>query len=209
MIKFDDKVEAVLDHYHKRMKNEAVLAGSLKEEEIMNRRDEFLLPVGDETAIFLNSLIKSAKSKCILEIGTSYGYSTIFMAEAAKANNGKLISLEISPAKAEYAKNKIDEAGLSGFVEFRVGDAMKLIEEATETLDFILLDLWKELYLSCFNLFYPKLNKGAWVVADNIIYPPMHQADIDAYLKRIKETNAFDSVLLPIGSGIEVSHFKN
>ena len=209
MIKFDDKIEAVIDHYHKRMEEESSLASSLKEEEIMQRRDEFLLPVGNETAIFLNMLIKSAKSKCILEIGTSYGYSTIFLAEAAKANNGKLISLEISREKADYAKNKINEAGISNYVEFRVGDAMKLIEEANETFDFVLVDLWKELYLHCFNLFYSKLNKGAWVAADNIIYPPVHQADIDAYLKRIKETKAFDTILLPIGSGIEISQLKN
>ena len=209
MIQFDEKIEAVINHYHKRMEDEAILFNTLPDDDKLGKRDDFLLPVGVETAIFLNTLIKSAKSKCILEIGTSYGYSTIFLAEAAKANNGKLISLEISQEKADYAKNKIDEAGLSGYVELRVGDAMKLIEESKETFDFVLVDLWKELYLPCFNLFYTKLNKGAWVAADNIIYPPTHQADIDAYLKRLKETNRFDTLLLPIGSGIELSHLKN
>lgn len=209
MIQFDEKIEAVINHYHKRMEDEAILFNTLPDDDKLEKRDDFLLPVGVETAIFLNSLIKSSKAKTILEIGTSYGYSTIFLAEAAKANNGKLISLEISQEKADYAKNKIAEAGLSGYVELRVGDAMKLIEEAKETFDFVLVDLWKELYLPCFNLFYTKLNKGAWVAADNIIHPPTHQADIDAYLKRLKETNRFDTLLLPIGSGIELSHLKN
>ena len=79
--------------------------------------------VGYETAIFLNTLVKSAKSKTILELGTSYGYSTIFLAEAARANGGQVITLEIHSEKIEYAKEKVREAGLSDFVDFRKGDA--------------------------------------------------------------------------------------
>lgn len=208
VLKFDENIDAVLEDYHKRIEAEDALMQSLERAEGMKRRDEFLLSVGMETAIFLNNLAKSSKAKTILEIGTSYGYSTIWLAEAAKANKGLVISLENDAKKAAYAQKMIEKAGLSAYVDIRVGDALETINQAREQFDFVLLDLWKELYLPCFDLFYPKLNKGAWVAADNMIFPPHSQSDTDAYRHRVKETHNFDSVLLPIGSGIELSFLK-
>ena len=208
MVKFDKKIESVLAEYHKRIEAEDVLVQSLSHEERNARLNEFLLPVGEEVGIFINSLAKSAKSKTILEIGTSYGYSTIWLAEAAKANGGKVITLEISAEKAAYARQKTEEAGVSEFVEFRVGDALESIADAPETFDFVLVDVWKELYLPCFDLFFPKLKTGAWVLADNMIFPPHSLPEATAYRNRIRETKAFDTLLMPIGSGIEVSLLK-
>ena len=119
-----------------------------------------------------------------------------------------MISLEISSEKAAYAKAKVKEAGLSEFVEFRVGDALETIKNAIETFDFVLVDVWKELYLPCFELFFPKLEMGAWILADNMIFPPHSLPEATAYRNRIRETNVFDTVLMPIGSGIEVSFLK-
>lgn len=209
MIRFDDKIEAVLLQYHERMASESRLAESLTTEERMSRIDDFLLPVGPETGLFLNTLVKAAKSNVILEIGTSYGYSTVWLAEAAKATNGKVITMELSEEKSGYARERLQEAGLAGYVDFRIGDAVQLLKDATETFDFVLVDLWKELYLPCLNEFYIKLNNGAWVIADNIINPPQHHNEIDLYRNRIKEIGVFETILLPIGSGIEVSQFKN
>lgn len=209
MLQLDDKIEAVLSQYHKRMEAEAAVFETLTTEERMGRIDEFLLPVGAETGIFLNTLAKSAKAKTILELGTSYGYSTVWLAEAARANGGKVITLEIDSEKATYAQGKLNEAGLSDFVEFRVGDALQLIAAANESFDFVLVDLWKELYVPCLDLFVSKLEKGAWVVSDNMIYPPQDQPMVMAYRNRVKELKSFDTLLLPIGSGIEVSQFKN
>jgi predicted O-methyltransferase YrrM len=209
MISFDTKIETVIKTYHQRIETETILMKSLPLEEGMKRRDEFLLSVGLETAIFINTLIKSAQSKIILEIGTSYGYSTIWLAEAAKANGGRVITLENNVEKVAYAKEKIEEAGLSDFVDFRVGDALKNIANATEKFDFVLVDIWKELYLPCFDLLYPKLNPSAWVLSDNMIYPAHSIHETTIYKNRIQETQAFDTVLLPIGSGIELSFYKN
>lgn len=209
MIQFNDKIAVVLSQYKERIEDETALAETLTMEERMERIDEFLLHVGEDTGTFLNTLAKATKAKTILEIGTSYGYSTIWLAEAASVNGGKVITLEISPEKAIYAQSKIKEAGLSDFVDLRVGDALQLIAEANETFDFVLVDLWKDLYVPCLNLFVSKLKNDAWVVADNMIYPPHDQPMVTAYRNRIKELNAFDTLLLPIGSGIEVSQFKN
>jgi predicted O-methyltransferase YrrM len=208
MIKFDNRIEAVLAEYHQRIKEEDILVKTLSHEERNQRLNDFLLPVGEEVGMFINNLAKSAKSKTILEIGTSYGYSTIWLAEAAKATGGKVITLEISPEKAAYAHQKAVDAGLSEYIDFRVGDAIETISNAAETFDFVLVDVWKELYVPCFELFFPKLKTGAWVLADNMIFPPNSLPEATAYRNRIRETNAFDTVLIPIGSGIEVSVLK-
>ena len=71
MLKFDKKIQTVVSQYHKQIETETALQESLPMVEGMKRRDEFLLSVGVETAIFMNTLAKSAKSKTILEIGTS------------------------------------------------------------------------------------------------------------------------------------------
>lgn len=207
-MKYDDKINRVLGKYHQRMEEENVYWNTLTMDEMMNREDDWLLAVGESTGTFINSLARSSNAKTLLELGTSYGYSTVFLAEAARANGGQVISLEIHPDKIKYAKEKIEEAGLTDFVDFRLGDALEILNNSKEKYDFVLLDIWKRFYLPCFELFYPKLNHGAWVIADNMLYPPEFKPEATAYRSRIKETNSFDSILLPIGSGIETSFLR-
>lgn len=202
-----NNIKTILAEYHQRIEAENALMKTLPMAEGMKRRDEFLLSVGEETAVFLNNLVKAAKPKTILEIGTSYGYSTIWLAEAAQSYGGKVISLENDANKATFAQQKIKEAALDDVVDIVVGDALDFLKNTTETFDFVLLDLWKELYIPCFELFFPKLNAGAYVISDNMLMPPHHQSEMEIYRNHLKNTKAFDSVLLPIGSGIEVSCF--
>ena len=198
----------VLRIYEDRIQKEDKIMKSLAAGEGMQRRDEFLLSVGEDAAVFMNTLVKSANAKIILEIGTSYGYSTLWLAEAARENGGLVITLEADEAKVTYAKDKLKQAGLLKYVDFRVGDALNLIEEAEEHFDFVLVDIWKDLYLPCFELFYPKLNDKAWVLADNMIFPPQSNEVTQLYQNRIRQTENFSSVLLPIGSGIELSQYE-
>ena len=206
----DIKFNTVLAEYEDRMLDENERMLSLSVPERIERRDEFLLSVGEEAAIFMNLLAKSSKAKYVLEIGTSYGYSTLWLAEAAKVNGGKVITLENNIDKATYAKDKIAKAGLSQYVDFRTGDAIDSITNAKEAFDFVLVDIWKKLYVDCLDAFYPKLNDGAWVLADNMIFPSTTRNETQAYQKRIRELGTFESILVPIGSGIELSqHHSN
>ncbi len=93
-------------------------------------------------------------------------------------------------------------------MDFRVGDARELIAALEGPFDFVLLDLWKDLYVACFDLFYPKLAPGATVVADNMIYPEMSQKAAGLYRRRVRSAAGMSTVLLPVGSGIEVSRFR-
>ena len=204
-MEFNDAIKAVLAEYHQRMEKEKDLQQSLPREKIDMRIHDFLLPVGEVVGQFLNNMIKAADAKVILEVGTSYGYSTLWLAEAASQTGGKVITLEIHKPKVAYAQAQISKAGLSDFVEFRAGNALRSLRKASETFDFVLVDIWKELYVPAFELFFPKLKPGAYVIADNMIHPAVHQAEVAKYRQAVRAKQAFDTVLLPIGSGIEVS----
>jgi predicted O-methyltransferase YrrM len=168
-------------------------------------RDEFLLPVGPEVGTFLHALILAKRPKRILELGTSYGYSTLFFADAARAVGATVITMELADGKQAHAKEQIAKAGLSDVVDFRLGDAVEMIHADPGPFDFILLDIWKELYLPCFEAFYPKLSDEAIIAADNMIFPPQAREDVRQYRAAVRAKSDLQTTLLPIGSGIELS----
>jgi predicted O-methyltransferase YrrM len=200
----DEAVCRVLTEYETRMEAEHVEMQSTDEANWMARRDEFLLPVGPDTGRVLNMLIKSAKARSILELGTSYGYSTVWLAEAARETGGRVASLELADYKAKYAREALERAGLADHVDIHLGSAVEILPRLAGPYDFVLIDLWKELYVTCLDLVYPKLARGAFIAADNMIYPEVSRADAANYQRRIRRLE-FDSVLLPIGSGVELS----
>jgi predicted O-methyltransferase YrrM len=186
------------------MKSEDAIRKSVSRQEWLRRRDEFLLDVGESVGMLMNLLIRESKAKTILEVGTSYGYSTLWLAEAARAIEGKVITLDLSAEKQRHAQAMLQKAGLDRYVEFRCGDALVLIKELTETVDFVLIDLWKDVYIPCFDAVRGKLSPAAIVVADNMIYPPDNQESAQAYRAHVRK-QAMDTVLLPVGHGIELS----
>jgi predicted O-methyltransferase YrrM len=199
----DDAVLGVLKEYDARIERERPFMENLGPE-LRNRRDEFLLAVGSDTATILNILAKSIKAKTILEIGGSYGYSTIFFAEAARATGGKVISLELVEEKVRYARERLARARLDRFVDYRIGSALETLSDLPGPFDFVLIDLWKDLYVPCLELIYDKLTPGALVAADNMLLPEMARPDAEKYQRRVRELE-FDTLLLPVGSGVELS----
>src|SRR4029077_4773207 len=100
----DQAVWAVLEEYEARAQREEKLWSTLSAEEAMRRRDEMLLPVGRAAGSLINLLVKEGETRRILEVGSSYGYSTTWLAEGARAIDGRVISLELQRAKTEYAR---------------------------------------------------------------------------------------------------------
>jgi predicted O-methyltransferase YrrM len=191
--------------YEQRMAEEHTRAAAMEPGEMFRRRDEFLLPVGPEVGWFLHSLILARRPARILELGTSYGYSTVFLADAARQVGGRLVTMELSDHKQAYARDMIAKAGLSAVVDFELGDAVALIKSDAGTFDFVLLDIWKELYVPCLHAVYPKLPNQAIIAADNMIEPAIVRADAQKYRAAVQQMPDLQSVLLPIGSGIELS----
>ena len=201
----DQAVDTILREYEQRSNAETERSRNMDVAEFAKHRDEFLLSVGPATGQLLNLLAKQSKAKTILEIGTSYGYSTVWLAEAARTNGGKLITLDAIAEKQSYARTQIQKAGLEGYVDFRPGDARDSISKLEGTVDFVLLDLWKDLYIACFDLFYPLLSPGALVVADNMLYPEAVMSQAVNYRKHVRIKRDMQSVLVPVGSGLELS----
>jgi predicted O-methyltransferase YrrM len=198
----EDAVAAVFDLYDQRIAKEAELWRNPKPGMGV---DDFLLAVGPATGALINTLVKGAGAKAILEIGTSYGYSTLWLAEAARATGGKVTTLDVAAHKQDYAREMLGKAGLADVVDFRTGDARELIPTVDGGLDFVLLDCWKDIYVPCLDLFHPRLSPGAVVVADNMIFPPNAHADAIAYRRSVRAKPDMASVLLSVGSGLEVS----
>ena len=203
----DDAVETVLAEYDQRGAKEFQLRDHMSEEEWMSHRDDFLISIGRHTGQILNILIKGAKARNIVEIVTSYGHSTVWLAEAARATGGKVITIDEKAYKQEYARGMIARAGLAAQVDFRLGDAREIISALAGPFDFVLVDLWKDLYIPCFDLFYPKLSPGALVAADNMLRPESAREDALAYRKHVRSKPHIDSVLLEVGSGVELSRY--
>jgi predicted O-methyltransferase YrrM len=204
----DPAVSAVLADYEARAQREEHIWSTLSPEEFSRRRDELLLPVGPAAGALMNLIIKEGEARHVLEVGSSYGYSTIWLAEAARAAGGKVVSLELKAEKAEYARAQLARAALDSFVEFRVGDALASLTQLPGPFDFVLVDLWKDLYVPVFERLYPLLAQGAIIVADNMLQPESARAHARAYRERVRAARDMTSILLPVGNGLEVSRYQ-
>lgn len=126
------------------------------------------LPISKEQGVALRQLIIQNDCKNVVEFGTSFGISTIYLADAVRQTGGKVITTELLESKATKAKQNISNAGLSDFVEIRIGDAMETLKGFSEPIDFLFLDGWKDLYLPLFQLLEPQFHAGTVIYADNM-----------------------------------------
>ncbi|MNZ41919.1 O-methyltransferase [Acinetobacter calcoaceticus] len=153
-----------------------------------------------ESAKLLSQFIRMQQAKAILEIGTSTGYSTLWLAEAAQATGGQVTTVEIDAKRSAEAKRHVAELELSEIVQFWVGDAADYLKEAQETFDFILLDAERNAYEN----YWPDLKrlikpKGGVLIIDNVI---SHAAEVKSFLELIKHDQNFMSSILPVGAGL-------
>jgi len=167
--------------------------------------DDLLLSVGREAGTLLYLLATGGQARRILELGSSYGYSTVWLGAAARATGGKVTSLELKEHKIEHARQALTRAGLSTRVEFHAGDCLDTLKTLSGPFDFVLLDVWKDLYLPCFELVHPKLAPGGVICADNMLIPEHVRPQAEAYRARVRAAGDLDSVLVDVGNGIEIS----
>lgn len=200
----DEKIARVLEEYESRLEIENALIRNLSPEEMRGRVDEFLIPVGPDVGRFMHDLAVAAKAKIIIELGTSYGYSAVWLASAARQTGGKLLSIDLARDKQVYALERLQRAGLESYADFICGDARTVLDLIAGPVDLVLIDLWKDLYIPCFDAVRPKLASPSYLVADNMTYPAVSHADAEKYRAHIR-TRVDQTILLPIGNGIEVS----
>jgi predicted O-methyltransferase YrrM len=104
-----------------------------------------------------------------LEIGTSNGYSTLWLGLAFRKTGGKLITIEIEPERAREARENFRKAGLAGVIDCRINDAFREIPKLSGTFDFIFIDAWKSDYIDFLNLLEPRVTAGGAITAHNVL----------------------------------------
>ena len=201
----DPRVAEVFAEYETRHARELAAARELPRGSFGALRDEFLLPVGADVGAFLHALVIGRAARTVLELGTSYGYSTLFLADAARECGARVVSIDVDAAKQAHAGQMLERAGLRGQVEFRCGDAAELLAGDRGPWDAVLLDVWKDAYVACFEAVYPGLAEEGIIVSDNMIYPEAARGAVRAYRAAVSAKADLQTVLLPLGSGIEVT----
>jgi len=195
---------AVLAEYNERLAREDPIVHNPKALQAADVND-LLIPVGEDVGRLMHALVVGLGAHIIVELGTSYGYSTLFLADAAKATGGKVYSYDVAANKQAYARERLQRAGLSDYVEFRLGDAVELLEGQPGPVDFVLMDLWKDLYVPCFHRVAPLLGPSGTILADNMTFPPQARKDAETYRAAVRATPGMLSTLLPIGNGIDIA----
>ena len=129
---------------------------------------EAYISVSKEQGEYIYNLLINEKAKNIVEFGTSFGISTIYLAAAAKKNNGKVITSELLASKCKIALQNFKDADVNNAIDLRLGDAIKTLKNVPGNIDFLLLDGWNDLYLPLIKMLEPKLSNGAYIYTDNI-----------------------------------------
>ena len=148
-----------------------------------------------------------------VEVGTSFGVSTIYLAAALRDNAAagggerRVIGTEIEPAKAKAALANLAEAGLAGFAEVREGDALHTLQRIDGPVDFLLIDTWIPLALPALKLLKPKLRPGAIVMCDNVRQFARAYRDYTDFVRN--PANGFRSMLWPRQGGVELSVYSD
>lgn len=162
------------------------------------------LPVSRNAGAFLYLIARASGATKIVEYGTSFGISTIYLAAAVRDNGGgHVIGSELEPGKVRQARAHLALAGLDSLVEIREGEALATLRNLNMSVDLLLLDGWKAQYLDILRLVSPFLHYKSVVLADDVIRFPKPLA---RYVEHVRQPeNGFSSVTIPIDEGIEYS----
>ena len=153
-----------------------------------------------ESAQYLAMLIRVQQSQHILEIGTSTGYSTLWLADAASVTGGKVTTLEIDAQRTVQAQGYAEAFQLADKIDFHVCDALDFLQQNTQQYDFILLDAERHAYLD----YWPDLQKilqkrGSVLIVDNVI---SHAAEVKTFITQIKQDGRYVGCTLSLGAGL-------
>ncbi|TKD00548.1 O-methyltransferase [Polyangium fumosum] len=165
--------------------------------------DKYIAIERDQGA-FCYLTARALHARTIVEFGTSFGVSTLWLAAAVRDNGGgRVIGTELVPEKARRAQANLEEAGLASFAEIRVGDAMDTLQADLGEVDFMLNDGFPLRALDVLKLVAPALRPGAVVVTDNV---GVFKADYRDYVAYVRDPrHGFASMTIPFRAGTEYS----
>lgn len=183
-----------------------------KIEELEKTRKDFW-NIPHESANFINMLIKTKNMKNVLEIGTSNGYSAIWICDALSNTGGHLVSLEFWQKRIDLAEENLKYCNLFDFITIKLGSALdniknlnpsdfNLNENTSLEFDMVFIDANKKEYIKYFELVHPLVKKGGIILADNVT---SHQASTKEYVDAITHHLDYQTQLLPFDGGLLMS----
>ncbi len=188
-------------------------AWGLENDSVQTDRSRKMLNLERETAEMVSKLIISREAKRILEIGTSNGYSTIWLAASVAAlqsgseddapGEGRVVSIERNPEKQRLAKENLEHAGLLASTELLLGDATQIAGSISGTFDAIFFDADRISAPAQLALLLPKLAPDALLLADNAL---SHPEEIAGYLAAVEALPDFEHSVIPVGKGLSVAY---
>jgi predicted O-methyltransferase YrrM len=164
--------------------------------------EDYYIPISAQAGTLLYALGRAIRPRTIVEFGTSYGISTVYLAAAVTDNGtGHVFTTELSVKKATAARANLDEAGVGDAVTILTGDALATLAEVPGPVQLVLLDGWKNLCVPVLRLLEPKLAPGALVAADDTT-----QTSMAGYLDYVRDpANGYVTVAFPVEDGMELS----
>ncbi|WP_066400210.1 O-methyltransferase [Neobacillus mesonae] len=152
-----------------------------------------------ETGEFLSILIKSNKAKSVLEVGTSNGYSTIWLAQNFLDSEGHVTTLEFNDNKVTMALDNFRRAELESIISLHHGDAGEFIKNQEDQIfDFIFLDSDRKQYLNWWEDLNRILKPNSLMIVDNV---NSHRQEVDEFIEIVKNSEVHDSLIVDVGKG--------
>lgn len=171
--------------------------------------DDKLVALDRDKARLCYMLCRSSGAARVVEVGTSFGVSTIYLAAAVRENmernggSGMVIGTEWEATKVAAARANLSTAGLADLVEIREGDVRETLRDVGGLVDFVLMDIWVPMARPALELLMPQLSAGAVVIADNVT---SFRHDYRDYLALVRDpARGFQSTTLPMKGGVELS----
>lgn len=159
--------------------------------------------VSRATANFLSMLIKISGAKNVLELGTSNGYSGIWLAEALKQNDGHLTTVEFWDNRLQIAQENFEKCNLSDLITTKLGSATEVIKMLNDEYDMIFIDANKSEYIKYFNLLHPMLKKGGIIAADNVT---SHSEKVKPFIDAINDHPDYQVETLDLPAGLLLAY---
>jgi caffeoyl-CoA O-methyltransferase len=158
---------------------------------------ERLRQITPDTGRFIALWAASAPAGAMIEIGTSAGYSALWLAQACRLNARRLTTFEILPEKARLARETFDRADVTDVVHLVEGD---FLDHANDFADvgFCFLDAEKDVYEACYDVVVPKMVPGAILIADNAT---SHRDDLQSLIDRVLADDRVDAMVATVGKG--------
>jgi predicted O-methyltransferase YrrM len=191
-------VDTELDQFLRELETEGLQNDSHEKD----RKNKFL-NLERPTAELIHVLLRASRRKHVLEIGTSNGYSTIWIAAALKlSNDASLISIEIAPHKIALARKNIARARLEHQVELIEGNATEVVASLRGPFDCVFFDADRISAPAQLRLLLPKLSGDVLLLADNAL---SHPDEISAYKTFVEQLPDFICTLTPVGKGLHIA----